>query len=110
MENILTINELSRCELKVMQAIWLYNSDIRRIDIEKILRDEFNINWNSSTLLTFLSRLRNKGMITSKREGRHTYWVSTVSIYEYRKFVTLNLIDNFYQDKLELMEVLLNME
>lgn len=99
--------KLSNGEKKVMQAIWFYDKEVTRMQLGRYLSKNLNTEWHSSTLTTYLSRLKNKNFVSLKHEDKTVYWIALVTKKEYRKFVTEELIDDFYDDKTELIEELL---
>ena len=68
-------------ELEVMQAIWKLDRESTRKEIETVLCESHPI--AMTTLLTFLSRLSEKGFIETKKSGRTGTYRAIVGQHEY---------------------------
>ena len=67
---------LPDAELAVMQAVWAQSGEVGRADIEGALTSQ---GWSANTLNTYLTRLCEKGFLTSRREGRNNLYTPLVS-------------------------------
>ena len=77
-----SIPRLPDGELEVMQALWSCPVPATRADIEAILFQTHKV--APTTLLTFLSRLSDKGFVESCREGRYSFYRPIVSQSDYQ--------------------------
>ena len=68
-------------ELEVMQAIWKLDREAARKDIEEIICQNHPI--AMTTLLTFLSRLTEKGFIETRKTGRIGTYRALIDQHEY---------------------------
>lgn len=75
------IRRLPDAELEVMQAIWASESPVARTDIDEILKDTHPM--ATTTLLTLLSRLSEKGFIKIEKTGRSARYIPLVMRQEY---------------------------
>lgn len=64
----MNIPRLPDAELMIMNIIWHENREITSADIAKILASEKD--WSITTILTFLSRLVERGFLTMRKDGR----------------------------------------
>lgn len=75
------IRRLPDAEQEVMQAIWACTPPVARTDIEKILFQTHPM--ALTTLLTLLTRLSERGVITIEKNGRRSYYTPCISQEEY---------------------------
>lgn len=70
------MRRLPDAELEVMKAIWDNTPPMSTNDVMKVVSQEKN--WNISTLLTLLSRLIDRGFLTSEKRGRERIYYPQV--------------------------------
>ena len=75
------MKRLPDSELEVMQIIWDINEPVDRSDIEKQLYKKHKI--ATTTLLTLLYRLAEKGFISIEKNGRRSRYRALVDKKEY---------------------------
>lgn len=75
------IRRLPDAELEVMQAVWACEAPAARADIEAILYQTHPM--AMTTLLTLLTRLRERGFLTIEKNSRRSYYTPCVSREEY---------------------------
>ena len=63
--------------------------------------EHYNKEWKASTLATFLSRLTQKGLITSEREGRVPYYHPIKSKDEYERDGAWGILDALYDGSIK---------
>lgn len=68
-------------ELEIMQALWECDAPAARRDIEEVLFPEHPM--AMTTLLTFLTRLAEKGYVRIEKSGRASLYSPLVSRQEY---------------------------
>ncbi len=78
------IAKMSEAEKEVMQIIWASGSPVTSAKILAELSQERDV--KITTVLTFLTRLTEKGLIVCQRIGKKNYYVSLLSEREYKKF------------------------
>ena len=66
--------KLSETEYEIMEVLWNSEAPMSASQILSYFAEYRNKDWKAQTLATFLSRLTQKGLITSKREGRVPYY------------------------------------
>lgn len=75
------LKKISDSELEVMQALWSIDGKATRKDIEDVLCREHTM--ATTTLLTFLSRLAEKGFITIEKIGNVNIYSASVRRHDY---------------------------
>lgn len=85
---------LSDTELKIMQFIWDMDPLVSRSDIEEKLCSDRNL--APSTIITFLTRLCDKGFLTVYRKGRTNYYSPIVSKQEYLASENNSFLNRLY--------------
>lgn len=70
---------LPDAELAVMQVIWALEPPVTAAEIQqKTVKD-----WKATSVLTFLSRLTDKGFLRCDKEGRQNYYTPLISRQDY---------------------------
>ena len=98
---------LPDAELSVMQAIWTKEGEVSRADIEGALTSH---GWSANTLNTYLTRLCEKGFLTSRREGRNNLYTPLVSKDRYLEFESRSVLKRLYGGSLGSFVAALNAE
>lgn len=75
------VKKISDGELDVMQVLWSIDGKASRKDIEDILRKDHEM--ATTTLLTFLSRLAEKGFIKIEKQGNVNIYSALVNRHDY---------------------------
>jgi len=86
----MAVHRLPDAELEVMQALWACEPPVSRADLEPILEQSHPM--ATTTLLTLLTRLEEKGFVKAEKVGRGKRYLPLVSQKEYlaaqsRRFV-----------------------
>jgi len=98
---------LPDAELAVMQAIWAVGGEAGRGDIEGALAPH---GWSANTVNTYLTRLCEKGFLTSRREGRNNLYTPLVSKDKYLEFESRSVLKRLYGGALGSLVAALNAE
>ena len=98
---------LPDAELAVMQAIWSRGGEVSRSDIEGALAPH---GWSANTVNTYLTRLCDKGFLTSRREGRNNLYTPLVSKDRYLEFESRSVLKRLYGGSLGSFVAALNAE
>ena len=98
---------LPDAELAVMQAIWAQEGEVGRGDIEGALASH---DWSANTLNTYLTRLCDKGFLSSRREGRNNLYTPLVSKERYREAESRSVLKRLYGGSLGSFVAALNAE
>jgi len=68
------IRHLPDAELRVMQIVWSLTPPVTAGEVQK----NADTDWKATSVLTFLSRLCEKGFLKCKKEGRQNYYTPLV--------------------------------
>lgn len=98
---------LPDAELAVMQAIWAQEGEVGRGDIEGALASH---GWSANTLNTYLTRLCDKGFLSSRREGRNNLYTPLVSKERYLEAESRSVLRRLYGGSLGSFVAALNAE
>lgn len=90
------MRRLPDAELEVMKAIWESPPPMSTNDVMKLISAEKN--WNISTLLTLLSRLIERGFLSSEKRGRERIYYPMVERGEYMEFETKNFLQKLHKN------------
>lgn len=99
-ESVKIMNGLKRLpdsELDVMLTIWEAKRPVTRMEIEEGLRKRGNRSELApTTILTFLTRLIDKGFLTLEKHGKTNVYTAVVPEEEYLKFESKNFLGKLY--------------
>ncbi len=85
-------------ELEIMMIIWEANKSVTSAYVSKKL--EGRKDWKITSILTFLSRLVDKGFITSTREGKINIYSAVISEQEYLESESKSFLKKLYGNSL----------
>lgn len=84
---------LSEAEYEIMQIIWKKSGPITSADLCELSESR---GWKAPTVLTFLKRLCQKGLLASEKQGKTRVYYPIVSRTQYAQSETQALIDTLY--------------
>ncbi len=84
---------LSSTEYEIMEIIWSKGGCVTSQDICELSKER---NWKAPTVLTFLKRLCEKGILTSEKRGKLRYYTPLISKDTYAQTETKAFIDELY--------------
>lgn len=87
-----TIRRLPDTELEVMQALWASDTPVPRAQLEERLAQTHPM--ATTTLLTLLSRLSEKGFVRVDKEGRKSLYAPLVTREDYLAAQSHSFIQN----------------
>ena len=90
------LQRMSESEKEVMQLIWAAGGPVTSADLLERLQEMGRV-WKTSTVLTFIARLVEKGILTAVRHGRSNDYIPSVSESGYRRFETQIFLDDVYE-------------
>lgn len=93
------IRRLPDSELELMQAIWHCESPVSRTDIEAHMSKERKL--APTTILTFLTRLCDKGFLSVERHGKTNCYTPLISEKEYLAQESRSILDRLYGGSLK---------
>lgn len=83
------LTQISDSEMEIMTVIWEQDGPVTSALLSEKLASK---NWKPTTLLTFLSRLCSKGILSTKKIGTQKTWSPLVSREEYKSQETLSFL------------------
>ena len=89
--------QLSNAELEIMKIVW---GNPENVTLFPYIMDGLASKGRpcqKNTLIVLLSRLINKGFLSSKKIGRRTEYTTLISETEYKTAQTKNFLDNIYE-------------
>jgi len=89
---------IGEAELEIMKVIWKADKPLTSLDIGKEVEER---GWKKTTIATFLTRLSEKGALTSEKKGKLYYYTPLITEKEYKKSQTRNLISSLYNGSLK---------
>ena len=95
---------LTDCEQIVMKSVWDAGRDVSLVEIMAAVQERYKRNWKRQTVSTFLLHLIQKGYLTSYRVGRVFYYHQEVELAGYKKQLTAEFLDFWYDNSLEELE------
>lgn len=87
------LQKISDSELEIMEAIWSLSPPVSSAQIAQGLSDK---QWKPTTILTFLSRLCDKGMLRAQKQGKANLWSPVVSKEDYVKLETESFLNQIH--------------
>lgn len=87
---------LPDAELEVMKVIWDSKPPMSTNDVMKVISKEKT--WNISTLLTLLSRLIERGFLSSEKRGRERIYSPIVDKADYMEFETRTFLQKLHKN------------
>lgn len=95
------IEKLSDSEREIMDIIWNIDRKVTSSEILKIFNEGKGKKWSAQTISTFLTRIVDKGILKSDREGRTNYYYYIVNKKEYESNQAENILNNLYKGSLK---------
>ncbi len=87
---------LSGTEYEIMEIIWAKGGAITSQDICALSKER---GWKAPTVLTFLKRLCEKGMLSSEKRGKLRYYTPLLTKEAYAQAETKVFLDELYHGK-----------
>lgn len=92
----MAIKSISKSELEVMKIIWDFGRAVQYADVAGKL-EEKNYSWKKNTVLTFLTRLVEKNLLSVKKVGRKNEYYALVRENEYLERQTETFVEEIYE-------------
>ena len=87
--------KLPEAEYDVMVALW--NSKVSPVNTAYLMENVGkNKGWKAPTLISFLTRLEDRGFIHSEKKGKERYYYTDAIKDDYIKFVTNDFLDKYH--------------
>lgn len=85
---------ISESEKQIMDLIW---SSSKPITTKEIMEQLPKGMWKQNTVITFLSRLIEKGLVTSTRVSKANYYEAVISEQNYKKSETRQFVKDVHK-------------
>ena len=89
------MKRLPDSELEIMMIIWELDKPVTRTEIEAKLHKD--IHWSPTTVLSFLSRLEEKGFLAVEKVGKNNLYISMIDKEIYIQKESWNILNHLYQ-------------
>lgn len=89
--------KMSETEAEIMEVLWNSDSPLSAAQLMDHFATHHGKEWKAQTLSTFLSRLTQKGLLRSQRQGRVIYYQPLQSKAEYSQGLARSILDTMYQ-------------
>ncbi|MGN6715648.1 Predicted transcriptional regulator [Anaerocolumna jejuensis DSM 15929] len=89
------IQRISDSEKQIMEFIWSTGKPVTTKEIMEHLPQ--GTNWKQSTVITFLARLLEKGLIRATRISKANYYEPAITEREYKEFETKQFIKDVHK-------------
>jgi BlaI family penicillinase repressor len=86
--------KISEAEKEVMQIIWASGNPMTSAEILGNLPPEREL--KITTVLTFLTRLTEKGLVSFEKKGKKNYYVPLITEKEYKKFESKSFLSTIH--------------
>lgn len=84
--------KISSSEMEIMSIIWEKDSEVTSAELTALLKDT----WKPTTIMTFLKRLCDKGILTARKEGKTNFYSALVTEDEYKRKTTETFLREFH--------------
>lgn len=90
------MKRLPDSELEIMMIIWELDKPVTRFEIEEKMDNDRNL--SPTTILSFLSRLQEKGFLAVKKEGKNNIYIAMIEKEAYIQRESRNILKRLYQN------------
>jgi predicted transcriptional regulator len=84
--------KISDSEMEIMKVIWSHDEAVTSAQIAEDLDTE----WKPTTILTFLKRLTDKGIISTEKSGKSNCYKAVITENEYKSRQTEKFLKEFH--------------
>ena len=90
------VQKMSEAELEVMRAVWRCGGAVTSPFLHEVLSETRA--WKQNTVITFLSRLADKGLIRAEKAGRGkpSRYVALVTEEAYKRLETMDFLQEVH--------------
>lgn len=90
------MKHLPDSELAIMMIIWELNKPVTRFEIEEKLEEDRKL--SPTTVLSFLSRLQEKGFLAVQKSGKNNVYSALIEKDDYMQTESRSLLKRLYQN------------
>ena len=92
------IPRLPDAELMIMNIIWRGQDESTSAQVNKMLENQKD--WTATTILTFLSRLVERGFLTVRKEGRQNVYRAVIAEADYIESESKTFLEKIHGNSL----------
>lgn len=89
--------KMSETEAEIMEVLWDSETPMSASELIDYFAKQRGKVWKATTLATFMSRLSQKGLVSSARRGRVPYYRPIQTRTAYEQSIAQELLDTMYQ-------------
>ena len=93
------MKRLPESELEIMMIIWNAKKEVSRVEIQAELNKSKKL--ATTTILSFLSRLVNRGFLKMEKRNRKNYYLPLVSHKDYVENESKNILERFFDNSVK---------
>lgn len=93
------MKKLPDSELEIMLIVWEYNRPVSRFEIEDKLGGDRKL--SPTTVLSFLSRLQDKGFLDVRKDGKNNIYSAIISRESYMQTESKNILQKLYKNSVK---------
>ena len=93
------MKKLPDSELEIMLIIWEYDRPVTRFEIESKLDEDRKI--SPTTILSFLSRLQEKGFLDVSKDGKNNVYSAIIEKESYMQAESKNMLKKLYKNSVK---------
>ena len=93
------MKKLPDSELEIMLIIWEYERPVTRFEIESKLDEDRNL--SPTTILSFLSRLQEKGFLDVSKDGKNNVYSAIIEKESYMQAESKNMLKKLYKNSVK---------
>ncbi|MBR3823793.1 MAG: BlaI/MecI/CopY family transcriptional regulator [Lachnospiraceae bacterium] len=93
------MKRLPDSELEIMMIIWELDKPVTRMEIERNMDGDKKL--SPTTILSFLSRLEEKGFVAVEKEGKNNVYIAMVDKEIYVQKESWNILKRLYQNSIK---------
>lgn len=94
----MNIPRLPDAELMIMNIIWHAKREVTSAEVAKTLESQKD--WSVTTILTFLSRLAERGFLTVRKDGRMNVYKAIIEEAAYIESESKSFLERFHGNSL----------
>ena len=89
------VRKLPEAEFDVMVALW--NSNVSPVNTAYLMENVGKVKgWKAPTLISFLTRLEERGFIHSEKKGKERYYYTDAIKTDYIRNVTVDFLEKYH--------------
>lgn len=93
------MKKLPDSELEIMIIIWEYDRPVTRFEIESKLDEDRKL--SPTTILSFLSRLQEKGFLEVSKDGKNNVYSAIIDRESYTQAESKNVLKKLYKNSVK---------